>query len=320
MSIVAQDFLFDNSEPLFSNYVKVTGGHEIFVAEYGSRHGLPVLVVHGGPGAGCGAHDHRFFDPARFRIIILDQRGAGRSRPLAHMKENTTQDLIDDMEAVRKLFNIDKWLLFGGSWGSALSMAYGQQHASKVLGFILRGVCLARPEEFRHLIFGMSRVYRDYFCEMLEALNLTDQDDIIKHCYERLMSDDPNVHGPVARAFCKYDFSAAVLRKENIAHDKLKNPEFLLSLARGFFHYGVNDFFLARAPILENIDKIRHLPCHIVQGRYDMICPMDMAYDVHAAWPTSTLLIVEDAGHSSYDPPLTKALVEVVNKIAANPK
>lgn len=310
------EIFFPEITPYEEGRLQVSELHSIWYGQYGNPEGIPVVVVHGGPGAGCNPHDMRYFDPEFYRIILIDQRGGGRSIPRAEVKENTTAHLIQDMEAVRKHLKIKQWMLFGGSWGSTLSLAYGEAHPEVCLSFILRGVFLGTRDEYKQLWYGMKDAFPAEWEGMKDFIPLKEQSDLISAYYKRLMSQDPEVYYAAAKAFCKYDTIAAFLQVSNGALEKtLTNVDLCLSLARIFTHYCMNHFFFKEDQLIKNLPAIRHLPCIIVHGRYDMICRLQAAYRLHKAWMGSQLVIVPDAGHASSEPGVAKALVEATERM-----
>ncbi len=308
-------FLYPPIQPYHEDYLQVSDIHRLWFAEYGNRQGTPVVFLHGGPGFGCAPNDMRYFDPEFYRIILFDQRGALRSMPHGEMKDNTTADLIEDIEKIRKHLGIEKWMVFGGSWGSALSIAYGENHPDKCLGFVLRGIFLATKEEFRRIWYDMRDHYPQAWEEMNNFIPSYERSSVIYDYYERLMDPDPSVHMPAAKAFMKYDLTCAFLRPKSL-EESLKNEKVVLGTARTFTHYGVNNFFMKEPnQLLCHLSNIAHLPAIIVQGQFDTICLIKQAYTLHTQWPGSELVIVPDAGHSAGELGNTKALVEATNKM-----
>lgn len=315
-SPTVENYLFPKLTPYEENYLQVSQIHRIWYAQYGNPQGEPVVLLHGGPGAGSGDNDMRFFDPKYYRIILLDQRGAKRSEPAAEMRENTTQHLIADIEALRQQLKIEKWLVFGGSWGSALSLAYGQAHPERCLGFILRGIFLGRKAEGDQLWYGMKDAFPEVWEEFVNFLPVEERDDLPGSYYKRLMHPDRNINYPAARAFIKYDFTSAFLQAEPAAIQALMDDEKAsLGMAKTFTHYYMHDFFFKPNELIDNLDKVNHLPLIIVHGRYDIICRAQVAYELHKKWPNSKLVIVEAAGHSAREPGITKALVEATESM-----
>ena len=305
-----EDALFDKINPFNQGYLQVSEIHKLRYAEYGNPKGIPVIVLHGGPGAGASENDVRFFDPNHYHIIIFDQRGAGRSEPFAELVDNNPQQLVNDIEKLRECLNIEKWLIFGGSWGSTLSIYYGQNHPDRCLGFILRGIFLGRKSEIIQLWYGMQDIIPEAFDEFYNFLPKDERNDLITSYYNRLIDPDPKVYMPAAQAFIKYDLMGSFLLYDKDKNEKILNDENLvLGCAKIFTHYSNNSFFFQEQELLNNIDKIKHLPAIIVHGRYDMVCRAKSAYDLYKAWPGANLVIVQDAGHSALEPGISIELV-----------
>lgn len=321
LNTTLEEILFPALTSFNEDYLKVSDIHFLWYGEYGNSQGIPILVVHGGPGAGCGPNDMRYFDPKIYHIILLDQRGANRSKPAAEIKENTTKHLIEDMETLRKHLGINKWVLFGGSWGSALSLAYGEAYPESCLGFILRGIFLGNKAEYRQLWYGMKDVFPVEWEEMVSFLPLAEQNDLISAYNIRLIDQDPGIHMPAAQSFVKYDLSASFLKDgPQWAEKILKNDIIVLALARLFTHYCTQHFFFEDNQLINNVHKISHLPCIIVQGRYDIVCRLHSAYALHKAWTGSQLTIVSDSGHAAIEPGNAKALVEATKEMQSRTK
>ncbi len=290
--------------------LSVGNGHQLYVEESGNPRGVPVLFVHGGPGAGCDEKHRRFFDPTHYRIILFDQRGAGRSRPHASLDHNTTQDLVADMEALRQFFDIDRWVLFGGSWGSTLSLVYAETYPERVLGLIVRGIFLMRPQEVRWFYQeGANYVYPDYWQDFVTPIPENERDDLVHAHYRHLTGDDEIARMASAKAWSVWEGRTATLTPNHAVIDFFSNPHLAMSLARIEAHYCVNQAFLAENQLLRDAYRLATLPGYIIQGRYDMCCPMASAWDLHLAWPQAQLEIIPDAGHSVSEPGITDALV-----------
>jgi proline iminopeptidase len=308
--------------PRAEGWLDVDGGHRVYWEESGVPDGIPVVFVHGGPGAGCGPVHRRFFDPGRYRIILFDQRGAGRSEPRASVTDNTTQHLIADMEQLREHLRVERWLVFGGSWGSTLALAYGQAHPRRCLGFILRGVFLCRQSETDWFLNGMGGFFPEAEQWFKNFIPISERHDVLAAYRRRLLDDDPAVHGPAARVWTAYeDACARLLPRFPPAEAPGTGTEGVrvegLSMARLEAHYIANKGFVAEGQLLTEIGRIAHLPCIIVQGRYDVVCPPRSAYEVHRAWPGSRLVMVDDAGHSALEPGTQAALVAACDDFAA---
>lgn len=309
-----EEILFPKIKPYNQGYLRVSKLHSIWHAEYGNPRGIPVVVVHGGPGFGCSDTDMRYFNPKHYRIILFDQRRAKRSKPFAEMKENTTQNLISDMEKLRKHLKVTKWLIFGGSWGSALSILYGQAYPKSCLGFILRGIFLGREAEYLQLWYGMQDIFPEAWDEFINFLPTNERNDLIKSYYKRVMDPNPKTHMPAAYAFIKYDVTCSTLKHDPKRINKvLKDKITVLGLSRTFIHYCTKKFFLEENQILKNLTKVSHLPAIIIHGRYDIICRPKSAYELHKNWPKSQLIFVQDAGHSTIEPGIVKAFIEATN-------
>ncbi|NFV78740.1 prolyl aminopeptidase [Magnetospirillum aberrantis] len=301
--------LYPPFEANASGMLDVGDGHSLYWEESGNPDGVPVLFVHGGPGAGCAAPYRRFFDPRFWRVILFDQRGCGRSRPHASVQANTTWHLVADMEKLRRLLKVEAWALFGGSWGSTLALAYGQSHPDRVLAFVLRGVFLCRPAEIEWFMTGMGTFFPEARHRFAQHVAEDDGPELAAW-YRRLTDPDPLVHGPAARIWYGYEEACARLipRSDGTEADLAS----CLSMARLECHYMMHGGFFEPDQLLRHMDRIRHLPAAIVQGRYDVVCPPTSAWDLAAAWPTARLTMVPDAGHSAMEPGIRLALVAAV--------
>jgi proline iminopeptidase len=303
--------LYPEIEPYNSGHLRVSDTHEIYFEECGNPDGEAAVFIHGGPGAGCDARARRFFDPDHYRIVLMDQRGCGRSRPHANLTDNTTWHLCADLERLREHLNIDHWLVFGGSWGSTLALAYSQHHPAVVSGLILRGIFLCRPAEIRWFYqFGASELFPDVWESYVAPIPQAERGDLLQAYYRVLTGDDHAAALEAARAWSMWEGATSFLLRDesHVAHSG--EAEFALALARIECHYFVNDAFMGNErQLLEGVDAIRHIPAVIVQGRYDVVCPMRSAWDLHRAWPEAELKIVPDAGHSALEPGNTSALV-----------
>lgn len=309
--------LYPEIKPYKRHQFKVSDLHELYVDEAGNSAGTPVLFVHGGPGAACDSSSRRYYDPAVYRIITFDQRGCGRSTPHAELAENTTQNLIADMEAIRQYLNIDKWVLFGGSWGSTLSLLYAQQYSDRVLALILRGVFLCRQRDFDWLYkAGANRVFPDYWEEFVKFIPEDERDELVSAYYSRLLGDDELARMSAAKHWSAWEGSCSKLRPSSETLAKFTKPHNALALARIETHYFVNQGFIAEDQILKNMSIIEDIPGRIVHGRYDMVCPLDNACAVHRLWPASELHIVRDAGHSASEAGTVDALIRATQDIA----
>ncbi|MVW74545.1 prolyl aminopeptidase [Pseudomonas xionganensis] len=309
--------LYPEIKPYARHEMAVQEPHVLYVDESGSPDGLPVVFIHGGPGAGCDAASRRYFDPNLYRIVTFDQRGCGRSTPHASLEHNTTQALIADMEQIREQLGIDKWVLFGGSWGSTLALAYAQAHPQRVHGLILRGIFLCRPEEF-HWFYqeGASRLFPDYWEDYLAPIPPEERGGLMQAFYKRLTGPDQIAQMHAAKAWSTWEGRTATLRPNPQVVDRFSDSHRALSIARIECHYFVNNAFLEPNQLLRDMPKIAHLPGVIVHGRYDVICPLDNAWALHQAWPNSELQIIRDAGHSAAETGITDALVRAADELA----
>jgi proline iminopeptidase len=295
--------------PFSEGYLQVSPLHQVWYEEYGNPKGIPVVVLHGGPGAGC-TDEMKFFDLNTWHVILLDQRGAKRSKPFAEIKENTTQDLISDIELLRKKLGIEKWVLFGGSWGSALAIAYGEAHPDHVLGFILRGVFLGTKAEVSHLWYGIRSTFPDTWQALYDFIPSSERTDLITAYVQRILGSNSRIALDAARVLMRYDFTCSFLQ---ITPEKLNallsDDTLVLGIAKIFSHYVSHNFFLEDNQLFENVYRIQHLPLIIVHGRYDMITLPKTAYALHKSWPGSELVFVT-SGHAAEEPATKHALIE----------
>lgn len=309
--------LYPEIKPYARHQLAVDHPHELYIDESGTPDGLPVLFVHGGPGAGCDAASRRWFDPALYRIVTFDQRGCGRSTPHASLDRNTTWDLVADMERIREHLGIDKWVLFGGSWGSTLSLAYAQTHPERVHALILRGIFLCRPQEIRWFYQeGASRLFPDYWEDYLAPIPVEERHDLVDAFYRRLAGPDQIAQMHAAKAWSIWEGRTATLRPNGHVIERFSEPQRALSIARIECHYFINNAFLEEDQLLRDMHKIAHIPGVIVHGRYDVVCPLDNAWALNQAWPNSELAIIRDAGHAAGEPGITDALVRATGQVA----
>ncbi len=303
--------LYPAIEPYDHGMLRVSSTHEIYFEECGNPNGKPVVFVHGGPGAGCDARARRFFDPDAYRIILFDQRGCGRSKPHASLVDNTTWHLVADMEMLRKHLSIERWQVFGGSWGSTLALAYTQTHPEQVTEIVLRGIFLLRQWEL-HWFYqhGASALFPDRFERYSSAIPVEERRDYIAAFYQRLIGNDRAEMVNAARAWSVWEAATSFIHSNNDMIDKWDSEDFATAIARIECHYFVNKgFFESDDQLLRNIDRIRHIPAVIVQGRYDVVCPMQTAWELHKAWPEADFRVVPDAGHSAFEAGNTHELI-----------
>ena len=299
--------LFPEIQPYARGVLDLDGRHTMYWEQSGNPEGEPVVFLHGGPGAGASPAHRRFFDPSHYRIVVFDQRGCGRSRPYADLTDNTTWHLVDDMERLRRHLGIDRWLVFGGSWGAALALAYGVRWPDRCTGFVLRGVFLGNRREVDWFLYGMGTVFPEAWRSFRDFLPESERHDVLNAYYARLVSADPTVHRAAAAAWSRYETACSNLIPR--ADDVAGGDGAALALARLEAHYFVNDVFLVDGELLNGIGALRHLPAAIVQGRYDMVCPVITADTLARAWPEAEYQIVPDAGHSAMEPGIRTALV-----------
>jgi proline iminopeptidase len=309
------DVLFPECEPYASGQLGLSTRHSMHWEVCGNPDGVPLVFLHGGPGGGSLPHHRRFYDPSFWRIVLYDQRGAGRSRPVAELAENTTAHLVADLDRLRAHLNVDRWLLFGGSWGSTLALAYAETHPQRVMGLVLRGIFLASPNEIEWFLYGMRYLFPEPWRAFTEFLPEDERDDLLGAYYRRLTDPDPAVHLPAARAWDRYEAACSTLLPKPDFPVRLDDDAAALAIARIEAHYFVHNGFIAEGELLGNLHRIRHLPCTIVQGRYDVVCPPITADALARAWPEAEYVIVPDAGHSVREPGITRELVAAVRRM-----
>ena len=309
--------LFPPIEPFTSRRLRVQTPHAIYVEECGNPRGLPVVFVHGGPGGGCIPDNRRFFDPARYRIVLFDQRGCGRSTPHAELEHNTTQALVADMELIRETLGIERWLVFGGSWGSTLALVYAETYRQRVLALILRGIFLVTPPELRWFYQdGIQHLFPDYFEEFAAPIPPVERSDLMRAYYRRLTSTDPAVRRVAAEAWSLFEARCSSLLPSQAIVEHFSEPDMAMAIARIECHYFVNNCFLEPDQIIRDSARIRDIPGVIVQGRYDVVCPAASAWRLHQAWPEARFQLIPDAGHASSEPGICAALVEATDDFA----
>ena len=306
--------LFPEIGPFETGYLPLSDGHVMYWEQVGNPRGKPVLFLHGGPGAGAGAIHRRFFDPAIWRVIIFDQRGAGRSRPLGNLTANTTPHLVEDIETLRKFLGIERLLLFGGSWGSTLALAYAQAHPEAVIGAVLRGIFLGRRAEVEWFLHGLARVFPDAHGTFAQFLPAEERGDLLGNYLKRLVDPDPQVHGPAARSWSVYEGSCSTLLPSLESVSAFAQDRGAIGLARIEAFYFSNDLFLPEGGLLAHMAPLRQIPGEIIQGRYDMICPPQTAFELAEAWPLARLTLVPDAGHSALEPGIRAALIAALER------
>jgi proline iminopeptidase len=306
--------LFPDIGPFETGTLPLTDGHVMYWEQVGNPYGAPVLFLHGGPGAGAGAIHRRFFDPAHWRVVIFDQRGAGRSTPLGGLAANSTPELVEDIERLRKHLGIERFLLFGGSWGSTLALAYAQAHPERVAGCVLRGIFLGRKSEVDWFLHGIATVFPEVHAQFVGLLQPEERGDILGAYLRRLTDPDPAVHVPAGRAWSAYEGSCSTLLPNPETVASFSQDRVALALARIEAHYFAHALYLPAGGLLGGMQRIAHIRAEIVQGRYDMICPPCTALDLVTAWPSARLTMVPDAGHSALEPGVRRALVAAVER------
>ena len=313
--------LYPPVEPHTSGFLRVSPLHEIYYEVSGNPRGTPVVFVHGGPGSGTEPNQRRFFDPAVYRIVLFDQRGAGRSRPHASLVDNTTWHLVADMEALRGHLGIDRWVVFGGSWGSTLGLAYTQTHPDRVRGLIIRGIFLLSRDETRWFYqSGANQIFPDAWEDFLAPIPPAERGDLVTAYHHRLTCGDPLIEQQAARAWSLWEARTSKLFEDPQVVARFSNDHFALSIARIEAHYFMNDGFLrSEDQLLVDVARIRHIPAVIVQGRYDVVCPMDAAWKLHRAWPEADLRVVPDAGHAATEPGTLHELISATDRFGALP-
>lgn len=309
-----RDF-YPEIEAYKTEMMKVSDLHTIYVEQSGNSNGRPVIFLHGGPGGGSDPDYRRYFDPQHYRIIVFDQRGCGQSTPSAELKENTTWDLVSDIEKIRTHLQIKDWIVFGGSWGSTLALAYAVTHPDKVKGLILRGIFLCRPSEISWFYQeGASQIFPDKWDEYYNFIPAEERTDFVSAYYKRLTSANEDLRLKAARIWSKWEASTSKLFVDPELVDSFEDPTHALQFARIECHYFTNKaFFNSDNFLLENVEKIRKIPGAIIQGRYDVVCPAKSAWQLNRAWPESQLFLIADAGHSAHEPSIRSKLIETAD-------
>ena len=294
--------------------LEVDPPHGVYWETSGAPDGVPVLFLHGGPGAGTTPVHRRFFDPAFYRIVLFDQRGAGRSTPHGETKGNTTPALVADIEKLRALLGIESWIVFGGSWGSTLALAYAQAHPEHVRGLVLRGIFLCRKSEIQWFLYGMREIFPEAWREFVAAIPEAERGDLLQAFHKRLMHPDPDVHMPVARVWSAYEGTCSTLLPSAETMMGFRDERVALGLARIEAHYFANDIFLPEGALMAGVARIRAIPAVIVQGRYDIVCPIVTADELARNWPEAEYIVINDAGHSALEPGTRTALVDAMER------
>jgi proline iminopeptidase len=308
--------LYPPIEPYDEGMLPVSPVHTIYYEQSGNPKGTPVVFLHGGPGGGTVADYRRFFDPKAYRIVLFDQRGSGKSTPHASLEENTTWHLVEDIEKIRGHLEIESWVVFGGSWGSTLALTYAEKHPERARALVLRGIFLCRPSEIRWFYQeGASNIYADVWEQYVNVIPPAERGDMLAAYYRRLTSDDEATRVEAARAWSVWEGSTSKLYPDPDLIDHFGDPHFAIAFARIECHYFThNSFFETDNYLIENVERIRDIPTVIVQGRYDVVCPMTSAWDLHRAFPEADLQLIPGAGHSALEPGTRSALVEATDR------
>ncbi|MEC9375997.1 MAG: prolyl aminopeptidase [Pseudomonadota bacterium] len=320
MTKVRRRNLYPPFAPYNSGYLKVPGIHELYYEESGNPTGKPVVFLHGGPGAGSNSAVRRFFNPKNYRIVVFDQRGSGRSRPHACLEENTTWDLVDDIERLRKELDIERWQVFGGSWGSTLALCYAQKYPACVTEIILRGIFMLRSSELQWFYqYGASEIFPDHWENFIAPIPIDERENLISAYYQRLTIGEKEEQLRCAKAWAVWEGVTSNLLVSEVSAGKFAADDFAFSLARIETHYFVNGGFLETPDQLFNdIYKIREIPAIIIQGRYDVVCPVRTAWELHRIWPEADFRLVPDAGHSAFEEAIAHELIQATDSFALN--
>lgn len=301
--------LFPPISPYSSGFLDVGNGHELYWEQSGNPQGVPVLLLHGGPGAGATPTHRQFFDPEHYRIIVFDQRGAGRSTPLGSIENNTAAHLVEDIEALRKQLRIERWHIFGGSWGSTLALLYAKKHNERCISMILRGIFLCEKSEIDWWLYGIKKVFPEAWEQFAGFFPEERHDDLLNAYYECFTGDDEEQKMQAAIRWSLYESACSLLLPNYDSITTLEQKMNALALAKLEAHYFKHEVIAPENSILTKIDRVRHIPCVIIHGRYDMICPLETAHKLHQAWPEADYIIVPDSGHSALDPAMRSRLI-----------
>jgi proline iminopeptidase len=311
---MASKDLYPEIEPYDTGMLALDGLHQMYYEQSGNPKGAPVVFLHGGPGAGANSTHRRFFDPGHYRIVVFDQRGSGRSKPLGEIRDNTTPLLIEDIERLRGQLKIDAWFVFGGSWGSTLAIAYAEAHPDRVRGLALRGIFLCRKSEIDWFLYGLRELAPEAWRAFAGHIPEAERGDLLKAYHKRLMDPNPAIHMAAAKAWSVYEGSCSTLLPSPETVRAFAGDVLALGLARMEAHYFMNGIFLPENHLLANIHRIRKIPAVMIQGRYDLVCPIRTADEVHQAWPEASYHVVPDAGHSAMEPGTRAALVSAMER------
>ncbi len=301
--------LYPAIEPYARGLLALDERHHMYWEVSGNPHGKAVVFLHGGPGAGASASHRQFFDPEHYRIVIFDQRGSGRSKPLGELRDNTTPHLVADMERLRVHLQIDQWHVFGGSWGSTLAICYAQAHPERCTGLILRGIFLCRPSEIQWFLYELKNIFPEAWEHFAGFIPAEERGDLLKAYYQRLIDPNPAIHLPAAHTWSRYEGACSTLLPSPQTVAYFGDDTVALGLARIEAHYFTHDIFLPPNALLDRVERLHAIPGVIIQGRYDAVCPIITAHDLHRRWPQVKMVIVPDAGHSAWEPGICQQLV-----------
>ena len=305
-------------EPYRTGFLDVGSGHSLYWEESGNPNGIPAIFLHGGPGSGTEASHRCYFDPKLYRIVLFDQRGCGKSKPHASLVDNTTWAIVDDIEKLRRLLKIDTWLVFGGSWGSTLALAYSETHPTRVKAIVLRGIFLGRAKELDWFYqFGAHCIFAEAWEKYLDPIPMAERGDLLAAYYRRLTSDDPKERKRAAYAWSAWEGANLKLLFDPKFFQQFTEDYHADALARIECHYFVNRcFFKTDNWLIDHVDSLRKIPSAIIQGRYDLICPFEAAWELHKAWPEADFEIIPDAGHAASEPGIVDALIRATDRFA----
>ena len=309
--------LFNSIRPFVSHHLQVDDMHTLYIEECGNPSGLPVVFLHGGPGAGCAPYHRRYFDPEVYRIILFDQRGCGKSTPHACLEKNTSWDLVSDIEMIRQHLKISKWVVFGGSWGSTLGLLYAQTHPASVSGLILRGIFLARDKDVQWFYQqGTSRLFPDYWEQFIKPIPESERGDMVAAYSKQLTGENEMQQLRAAKAWSIWEGMTATLQTDDDVVESFANSHAALSIARIECHYFMHKCWLEPNQLINDLQAIRDIPGYIVHGRYDVICPVEQAWELSSAWPEAELSIIADAGHAIVEKGITHELLRITKEMS----
>ena len=305
---------YNIDKPFDSHLISVSDIHELYIKEYGNKNGIPMIFLHGGPGAGASSIYQKYFNPEKYRLIMFDQRGCGKSKPYGEVSQNSTQDLIEDINSILDFLDIEKAHIYGGSWGSTLALLYAEANPNRVISLILRGIFLCRKNDIQWFYqYGASEIYPTYWSDYTSIVDKSKLDDILSEYHRMIFSDDEALSIKACKKWSLWEGkSSCLFPTENVIN---AFDECSVSLARIESHFFMNNCFIKENQIIKNIDRILDIPCTIVHGQYDMVCPIRQAYDLNKAYPKSKLIIAKDAGHSLLEPTISKEILKIFDKL-----